>query len=140
IMIAGVRKIESEKHVEIIDLDRTNAQMKRRELQQQRVQLQSFVKIGRIHVTTGQSLLFEAQPSVRKRTALFFEVVVAAVACAEAGHHWEVFLNALEEVEKRLTTVRQIQLRPKPHVDVEILAERRVRICHTSLEALSPQI
>src|SRR5439155_4403088 len=106
-MVAGVREIESEQHIEIVDLNRADSEMIGRELEQQCVQLQRFVDVGRIHVTAGQSLLFEAAPSIRERAAFFFEVVVAAVAFTEARYRWKIFLDALEEVEERLAIVRQ---------------------------------
>ena len=86
-------------------------------------------------MTAGKPLGFEAHPAIRLAAAIFLEVVLAAVGLSEPGHPGKALLDALEQMEKCFTIMRQIQLGPQPHVDVEILTECRVRMRHTILPA-----
>jgi hypothetical protein len=81
-------------------------------------------------VAAREALLFDAHPAVALAAAVLFEVQLAVLVLAEAGHARETLLHLFEEVQDGLAVVRQVQLRPQPHVDVEILAERVVRVTH----------
>ena len=53
------------------------------------------------------------------------------VVLAEPRQVGEALLHAFEEVQEGLALVRQGELRPQPHVDVEVVTERRKRMSHT---------
>ena len=131
-MIAAKAQIKAEQHVEVIHLDRAEAQMVRSHLKQKLVKLERLFHAPRIHVPARKPLGFEAQPAIRLAAAVFFQVELVALGLAEASHRRKAFLNSFEEVEQRFTVMRQIELRAQPHVHVEILTKSRVRIRHTA--------
>ncbi len=132
-MIAAEGKIKAKEDVEVIDLDRADSQVMGRGLEQHGVNSHRLLDTGRIHMAAGKALGLEAHPAVRMTAALFLEIEFAAVVFPEPGHPRITFLHALEQVQQRLTIVRQRHLRPQPHVHVEVFAKCVVRMRHTNL-------
>src|SRR5580698_7056853 len=87
----------------------------------------------RVDVAAGEAFGFQTHPTVVLPAAIFFQMEFAVVAFAEARHGGKFLLDALEESQHGLPLMRHVQLRPDPHVDVEILAERCIRIRHETI-------
>src|SRR5688572_31620487 len=138
-MIPAEIQVETEEHLEVLDLERTDAEVIRSEFEEELVQPHRVLERRRVHVAADQPAGFQPHPAVAPGPAVFFQVEVAVVVLPELGHVREFLLDALEEVQHRLPVVREVQLRVQPHVDVEILTKRRVRMRHNHSHVPLPE-
>src|ERR1041385_5388214 len=132
VVIAAEREIESEEHFEVLDFKRADAQVIGSEIEQEAMELEGIVERRRIDVAADQPAGFEAHPAIASGAAVFLEIEIAVVVSTELPHGGEFLLHTFEKVENGLAVVGKIQLRVDAHVDVEILAERCIRIRHDS--------
>ena len=119
-------QVEPEEYVEIINFHRAQAQVAGRHFQAQLVQAKRLFDARRIDMPGGEAFGLHREPAIGIAVAVFFNAEFAAVGFAKraASCHRTAFAPARKEMQHCFPVVRQIELRAKSHVYIEIITER----------------
>ena len=128
VVVAREGEVEGEQHVHRLAVERLEADVRRRHVQDALVVVVRGLDLGRVDVAAAQAAGLQRGPAVAALFAVLLQHELAAVAVVEVAHLRERLAQAVEKVKHSLPAGRQWHFGVEMNIDAEIVAQGAIRI------------